>query len=153
MLNRIWRKDHFQSVCRSSTVIPILKHGRDRNVAMTYRPISLTSWTCRLHRRMVNRHLIRKLEPENWSSPPPIRASSTLIGVDHLGAAHSQWGCYKASLTDCIVNFEKTQFGSTQLYIRGMLQTFVMMELRLIIQSFQLQKRHVFLWSMSKIKF
>jgi hypothetical protein len=122
MLNRIWSKDHFQSVCRSSAVIPILKHGRDRNVTMTYRPISLTSWTCRLHRRMVSRHLMRKLVPKNRGPQPPGRVSSALNGVDRVVLWEQHIQSEDATKHRSVTVFltlkrRMIQCGSTELYV------------------------------------
>jgi hypothetical protein len=84
----------------------------NRNVAVTYRPISLTSWTCRLHRRMVNRHLIRELEPKNRSSQP-----STLIMLSEQNIQSEAVTRYHSLTVFLTLKRRMIQSGSTELYI------------------------------------
>ncbi|CAC5403316.1 unnamed protein product [Mytilus coruscus] len=54
-------------------MIPILKKGKNKSKASSYRPISLTSSCCKLLERIINKHMHMNLESEN------------IIGNEHAG--------------------------------------------------------------------
>ena len=60
--NHIWRTSTFPSAWREATIVPILKLGKDRHQASSYRRISLTSCLCKVMERMINARLTWWLE-------------------------------------------------------------------------------------------
>jgi hypothetical protein len=57
MYNPVWAQTSVPVVLTQVTVIPVLKLGIDRSLAISYRPISLTGYLWKTMDRMVNRRL------------------------------------------------------------------------------------------------
>ena len=55
--NNLWQDHTFPEAWLQSTIIPILKPGKDRHSVGSYRPISLTNCACKILERMVNTRL------------------------------------------------------------------------------------------------
>ena len=60
--NNLWINDSFPNEWLKSIIIPILKPGKDKENADSYRPISLTNCICKVFERMVNTRLRYYLE-------------------------------------------------------------------------------------------
>lgn len=65
LYNHIWNSNGFPESWLHSTIIPILKPGKARNLPESYRPISLTSCMGKLMERMVASRLSFLLETHN----------------------------------------------------------------------------------------
>jgi len=66
--NRIWVRHEYPSSWCESIIIPFLKQGKNPKITSSYRPISLTSCTCKLMEKMVNARLVYILERDNLIS-------------------------------------------------------------------------------------
>lgn len=64
-LNMIWKSSSYPTKWRNATVIPILKSGKDRKEATSYRPISLTCCMSRILESIINYRLMWILETRN----------------------------------------------------------------------------------------
>lgn len=69
LFNQSWHKQQLPKEWRHSKVIPVLKQGRDPAKPESYRPISLTSCTCKLLESMIKRRLIWLMEGRNLLRP------------------------------------------------------------------------------------
>ena len=63
--NNSWKSGNIPQSWREATMIPVLKKGKHKNKATSYRPISLLSCTGKLMERMVNTRLTWHLESKN----------------------------------------------------------------------------------------
>ena len=63
--NKIWSDKNFPAAWRHSIVLPVLKQGKDKTNATSYRPISLTSTLCKILERLVATRLAYHLESNN----------------------------------------------------------------------------------------
>ena len=68
ILNGLWNCSSSPSSWKTSIIIPILKPGKDPYLALSYRPIALTSCISKLYERMVNTRLVWYLESKNLLS-------------------------------------------------------------------------------------
>ena len=64
VLNDIWISSNFPESWRTSTIIPVLKAGKDESDPSSYRPIALTSCICKIMERMINDRLVWYLEKQ-----------------------------------------------------------------------------------------
>uniref|UniRef100_A0A2C9LMS3 Endonuclease/exonuclease/phosphatase domain-containing protein n=1 Tax=Biomphalaria glabrata TaxID=6526 RepID=A0A2C9LMS3_BIOGL len=62
IFNASWKSGRIPNIWKKAIMIPILKHGKPRNKLDSYRPISLTSCTCKLMERVINSRLTLILE-------------------------------------------------------------------------------------------
>ena len=62
IINETWKSDTFPESCREALIISIPKPGKDHFNPLNYRPIALTSCTCKTVERMVNERLVWYLE-------------------------------------------------------------------------------------------
>ena len=62
ILNKIWISADSPQHWRAATVTPIPKPNKDHTDPLSYRPIALTSYLCKLVDRMINTHFIWYLE-------------------------------------------------------------------------------------------
>ena len=60
--NKLWTEGKFPGIWRQTTVIAILKQGKDNSDLQNYGPISLTSCLCKIMERMINDRLVWYLE-------------------------------------------------------------------------------------------
>ena len=58
LLNASWKTSNIPKTWKKAIKIPILKSGKCRTKAESYRPISLTSSVCKLMEMMVNARLM-----------------------------------------------------------------------------------------------
>ena len=65
LYNKLWREGTFPAMWKIGTIIPFPKPGKDLSNPINYRPIALTSCTCKLMERMVNLRLVWNLEKNN----------------------------------------------------------------------------------------
>ena len=65
IFNISWESGEVPQVWRKAIMIPILKPGKDKTKANSYRPISLTSCICKTLERIINQRLKWYLETEN----------------------------------------------------------------------------------------
>ena len=65
VFNHSWETGDLAQVWREAIMIPVLKKGKDKKKAASYRPISLTSCVIKTLERMVNQRLLWYLETEN----------------------------------------------------------------------------------------
>ena len=64
-----WRTGTVPQVWREAIMIPILKRGKDKSKAESYRPISLTSCVGKLMERLINTRLMWYLEDKKHITP------------------------------------------------------------------------------------
>ena len=69
IFNLSWSTHTFPSTWKQSTIIPILKPGKPSDSSSLYRPISLTSCTSKLFKRLVLGRLTYFLEQQDILSP------------------------------------------------------------------------------------
>ena len=69
IFNHSWKSGEVPQCWREATMIPVLKKGKNRSKALSYRPISLTSCVCKTMERIVNRRMQWYLETENILVP------------------------------------------------------------------------------------
>jgi len=67
--NRVWNEASFPALWRRATLLPFLKPGKPVSDPTSYRPIALTSCTCKLLEKIINNRLIYVLETNNCLSP------------------------------------------------------------------------------------
>lgn len=66
--NTIWSTSILPTTWKQSIVTPVYKVGKDKELAASYRPISLTSCVCKLFEKMINVRLVYYLETNNLLS-------------------------------------------------------------------------------------
>ena len=69
IFNLSWRQGQVPQCWREARMIPILKKGKNKTNALSYRPISLTSCVCKTMERIVNQRLQNYLESESIIVP------------------------------------------------------------------------------------
>ena len=69
LFNNGWRMGTVPQVWREAIMIPILKRGKDKSKAESYRPISLTSCVGKLMERLINTRLMWHLEDKKHTTP------------------------------------------------------------------------------------
>ncbi|GFV70826.1 probable RNA-directed DNA polymerase from transposon X-element [Trichonephila clavipes] len=87
LFNRVWKEHCFPSSWREAIVIPILKPGKVATDPLSYRPIALTSCSCKTFERMVITRLVYVLEKEKCISPLQSgfrKGRSTLVNLVFL---------------------------------------------------------------------
>ena len=65
ILNLSWRQGQVPQCWKEAIMMPILKRGKNKSKAASYRPISLTSSCCKLIESIINKRLQTYLESEN----------------------------------------------------------------------------------------
>ena len=65
IFNLSWNKGELPQIWKEAKMIPILKKGKNKARAASYRPISLTSCVCKTMERIVNSRMKWHLETEN----------------------------------------------------------------------------------------
>ncbi len=68
LINRIWEEGQLPAAWKQAVILPIPKPGKDHSVVSNFRPISLTSCSCKLFEKMVNTRLVYFLEKGGWLS-------------------------------------------------------------------------------------
>ena len=68
VLNEFWCSGSSPKSWKISTIIPILKPGKDSSLPNGYRPIALTSCICKIYERMINTRLVWYLESKGLLS-------------------------------------------------------------------------------------
>lgn len=69
IFNLSWKQGQVPQCWREATMIPILKRGKNKSKAQSYRPISLTSCVCKTLERIINQRLQLYLETESVIVP------------------------------------------------------------------------------------
>ena len=72
ILNKIWTSGDFPHQWRAATVIPIPEPNKDHTDHLSYRPIALTSYLCKVLERITNTRLIWYLEKSRIVDKKPI---------------------------------------------------------------------------------
>ncbi|KAK7093030.1 hypothetical protein V1264_008689 [Littorina saxatilis] len=67
--NLSWKQGQVPQCWREATMIPILKRGKNKSKAQSYRPISLTSCVCKTMERIINQRLQLYLETQSIIAP------------------------------------------------------------------------------------
>lgn len=67
--NKVWTEGRFPDSWKEGIVVPIPKHGEKRQLATSYRPITLLSCIGKIYERMVNHRLITFLEQNSLLHP------------------------------------------------------------------------------------
>jgi len=83
VLNDIWISGNFPESWRTS-IIPVLKAGKDESDPSSYRPIALMSCLCKIMERMINDRLVRCLEKHKLLSPVQCGFRKNRGTTDHL---------------------------------------------------------------------
>lgn len=65
IFNLSWRQGQVPQCWKEAIMMPILKKGKNKSKASSYRPISLTSSCCKLLERIINKRMHMYLESEN----------------------------------------------------------------------------------------
>ena len=68
ILNEFWCSGDSYKIWKCSTIVPILKPGKDSSQPKSYRPIALTSCVYKIYERMVNIRLVWYLDSKNLIS-------------------------------------------------------------------------------------
>jgi len=84
VLNDIWINGSFPERWRTSTVIPVLKAGKDESDPSSYRPIALTSCICKIMEQMINDRLVWYLEKHKLLSSVQCGFRKNRSTTDHL---------------------------------------------------------------------
>ena len=87
VFNLSWETGTLPQIWREAITIPILKKGKDKKKAASYRPISLTSCVVKTLERIINLRLLHHLETEQIIVPEQAgfrRFFSTEDQVTHL---------------------------------------------------------------------
>ena len=84
LLNDIWISGNFPESWRTSTIIPVLKAGKDESDPSSYRPIALTSCICKIMERMINDRLVWYLEKHKLLTPVQCGFRKNRSTTDHL---------------------------------------------------------------------
>ena len=66
--NGMWDMGISHKTWKTSLIVPVLKPGKNPNLPQSYRPIALTSCSCKLYERMVNARLVWVLESKRLLS-------------------------------------------------------------------------------------
>ena len=69
VLNKIWLSGNFPASWHTSTVIPVLKPGKEESDPGSYHSIALTSCICKIMERMINDRLVWYLEKNKLLTP------------------------------------------------------------------------------------
>ena len=69
IFNLSWKDGDVPQIWKDATMIPILKKGKNKSKALSYRPISLTSCVCKTMERIVNQRLQWHLESQRTIAP------------------------------------------------------------------------------------
>ena len=89
ILNDIWSSGNFPPSWCISTVVPILKPGKEETDPGSYRPISLTSCLCKIMERIINDRLIWYLEKSKLITPVQCGFRKHRSTTDHLVSLES----------------------------------------------------------------
>ena len=65
IFNLSWKNGQVPQCWKEATMVPILKRGKNKTKAPSYRPISLTSCVCKTMERIVNQRLQMYLETDS----------------------------------------------------------------------------------------
>ena len=87
IFNLSWRSGQVPQCWKDATMIPVLKQGKNRAKAASYRPISLTSCICKTIERIINQRMQWYLESESIILPEQAafrRYKSTEDQTTHL---------------------------------------------------------------------
>ena len=68
ILNQFWISGSSPDSWKTSVIVPVLKPGKDSNLAQSYRPIALTSCVSKVYERIINFRLVWFLESNNFLS-------------------------------------------------------------------------------------
>ena len=82
--NDVWISGNFPESWRTSTVIPVLKAGKDESDPSSYRPIALTSCICKIMEQMINDRLVWYLEKHKLLSSVQCGFRKNRSTTDHL---------------------------------------------------------------------
>uniref|UniRef100_A0A3B1IE94 Reverse transcriptase domain-containing protein n=1 Tax=Astyanax mexicanus TaxID=7994 RepID=A0A3B1IE94_ASTMX len=69
LFNKVWKEGSLPNSWKHGVVVPIVKPGKDKSHASSYRPIALTSNLCKLMEKMIVRRLLYELERRGLLSP------------------------------------------------------------------------------------
>jgi len=84
ILNDIWSSGNFPPGWRTSTVILVLKPGKEDTDPYSYRSIALTSCICKIVERMINDRLVWYLEKNKLLSSVQCSFRKRCSTTDHL---------------------------------------------------------------------
>ena len=69
IFNLSWKNGDVPQIWKDATMIPILKKGKNKSKALSYRPISLTSCVCKTMERIINQRMQWHLESQKTIVP------------------------------------------------------------------------------------
>merc|ERR1711867_336711 len=87
IFNLSWKNGDVPQIWKDATMIPILKKGKNKSKALSYRPISLTSCICKTMERIVNQRLQWHLKSQRTIAPEQLgfrQCKSTEDQTTHL---------------------------------------------------------------------
>lgn len=69
LYNKIWEEGKLPKSWKHSIIVPIVKPGKDRSEATSYRPIALTSNMCKIMERLIVNRLTYEIESKGLFTP------------------------------------------------------------------------------------
>ena len=108
--NLSWNKGELPQIWKEAKMIPILKKGKNKARAVSYRPISLTSCVCKTMERMVNLRMQWFLETKNVLAPEQAgfrQYRSTEDQTTHLAQAIEDAFQAKKVMLATFIDFQK----------------------------------------------
>ena len=108
--NLSWNKGELPQIWKEAKMIPILKKGKNKARAVSYRPISLTSCVCKTMERMVNLRMQWFLESKNVLAPEQAgfrQYRSTEDQTTHLAQAIEDAFQAKKVMLATFIDFQK----------------------------------------------
>ena len=110
IFNLSWNKGELPQIWKEARMIPILKKGKNKAKAVSYRPISLTSCVCKTMERIVNQRMQWYLETERIIAPEQAgfrQYRSTEDQTTHLAQAIEDAFQAKKVMLATFIDFQK----------------------------------------------
>ena len=110
IFNLSWNKGQLPQIWKEARMIPILKKGKNKAKAVSYRPISLTSCVCKTMERIVNQRMQWYLETESILAPEQAgfrQYRSTEDQTTHLAQAIEDAFQAKKVMLTAFIDFQK----------------------------------------------
>jgi len=116
ILNDIWCSGNFPPGWRTSTVIPVLRQGKEDTDPCSYRPIALASCICKIMDRMINDRLVWYVEKNKLLSSVQCGFRKRRSTTDHVETFCSGSICTTATRRCCILSSWKSLWHYTKVW-------------------------------------